>query len=387
MALTVERLYKNCMALYQMKLVAGGEGLGNLVSWVHIVEDEEVSGFLKGGELVFTAGIRNQVEAHWLLHFAENIHETGASAFVVNLGPHIKGLPREVADYCNEIQMPLFTIPWETRMVDVTRDFCQRIFHSENVEDTVSMAMKNLLFQIGDQETQIQQMERYGFHRSDSFCFICVTVEEMDTPFQVSLIERLEHYAEKTAKSIHDMFIHFQYQESLIMALVEYTQEQVYQFVEAYKEAIVYARFRSKIFIGVGSNIQGVENQRNNFENARMTNLMAMRKGNPVVYYEELDFYKILFQVKDVTVLQDYYQELIGKLELYDQEQGTDLLPFLEAYLDCEGSPKLVAESQHIHRNTVNNMIKKIEKVTGYNVQELDVKVKCKIGLLIRELM
>ena len=57
MAVTVRQLFKNAEQLYRAKLIAGEEGLDNLVEWVHIVEDSEVGLFLHGGELVFTTGI------------------------------------------------------------------------------------------------------------------------------------------------------------------------------------------------------------------------------------------------------------------------------------------------------------------------------------------
>lgn len=159
MALPMEKLYKNCIARYRMRLIAGNEGMNNLVKWVHIVEDEEVPAFLHGGELVFTAGIRSKIAKDWLRTFAENLYQAGASVFVVNIGPYIQEVPEDVIAYCNEVSMPLFTIPWETHMVDMTREFCQRIIHSETIEDSISTTIKNILFQIGDLETQILQME------------------------------------------------------------------------------------------------------------------------------------------------------------------------------------------------------------------------------------
>ena len=59
MAVTVRKMYQNGSFLYHMELIAGRGGLMNLVNWVHIIEDEDVSKFLHGNELVFTAGILN----------------------------------------------------------------------------------------------------------------------------------------------------------------------------------------------------------------------------------------------------------------------------------------------------------------------------------------
>ncbi|NLL75957.1 MAG: hypothetical protein GX235_01715 [Clostridiales bacterium] len=110
MALQIKKLYNEGMSLYKMRLIAGKGGLDNLVQWVHTIEDEEASSFLHGQELVFTAGIRN-TKPNWLTDFAKRLNSVGTSAFVINLGPHIKKVPQEAIDFCNEVNMPLFTIP------------------------------------------------------------------------------------------------------------------------------------------------------------------------------------------------------------------------------------------------------------------------------------
>ena len=92
MSIMVKKLYKNGSFLYKMNLIAGQGGLNNLVQWVHIIEDDAATSFLHGNELVFTAGILNQNE-HWLLQFAQRLHNVGTSAFVVNIGPHIHSIP------------------------------------------------------------------------------------------------------------------------------------------------------------------------------------------------------------------------------------------------------------------------------------------------------
>jgi len=56
-------------------------------------------------------------------------------------------------------------------------------------------------------------------------------------------------------------------------------------------------------------------------------------------------------------------------------------------YLKNNGSVQLVAEKQYIHRNTVNNQLKKIEKITNYNPLDLHEKVKFILSFYIRDIM
>ena len=53
MAVTLGSLCEKAGYLYGMRVIAGKEGMTNIVQWVHSVEDIEVSDFLHGGELIF----------------------------------------------------------------------------------------------------------------------------------------------------------------------------------------------------------------------------------------------------------------------------------------------------------------------------------------------
>lgn len=386
MAIIVKKLVKNASFLYKMELIAGRNGMNNLIQWVHIIEDDAVSPFLHGYELVFTAGILNKSE-NWLLEFAKKLSMSGVSAFVVNLGPHTKEIPKEVVAYCDEVNMPLFTIPWETRMVDMTRDFCRRIMMNDNVENSMATTIKNIIFNIGDLESQILQMERYGYKRSDRFCFISLYLDTKDSIMEAEYLDELSTNAEKTARKIRELFISFTYKESLVFVLVDYTDEEIESFVQGFLEPVIKENNASKLFIGISSNQPGIYNQEQNFEKSISAMEMAKKQKEMVLYYDHLSVYKLLYAVNDKSVLRSFYSDTIGLLEKYDRENNTDLIALLRTYLENNGSLQLVSEKMYIHRNTVTNQLKKIEKITGYNPLELEDKVKLYLGFYIQDII
>lgn len=386
MAITVSKLYSNSASLYQMKLLAGHKGLNNLVEWVHIVEDQEVASFLHGHELIFTAGYMNRDE-EWMLDFTKGLFQMEASAFVVNIGPYTKSVPKAVIDFCNEIDLPLFSIPWKTRMVDMTRDFCTRIMHNENVEATISTTIKDIIFKVGDLETQIQQMERYGYPRNSPLCFVNISLDSVQEEHSSENMERLKLYVEQIARASQRLFVSFTYQANLVVVLSENEMNQVRKFVDELITLVRKSKDAFSAYIGVSTIVQGFTNQDSNFEKAIAANHMAKKKNVRVNYYDDLDLYKVLLAVKDKKTLYEFYHEVFGKLEQYDMENGTDLMDFLHSYLENNGSPQLVAEQQYIHRNTVNNQIKKIEKITGYNLLNLEEKLRCSIGYMIKDIL
>ncbi|OCA98275.1 PucR family transcriptional regulator [Clostridium beijerinckii] len=384
MSITVGKLFGNGAVLYQMKLLAGQKGLNNLVEWVHIIENDEVSEFLHGNEVVLTSGILNDGDG-WLLEYTKKLYAARTSAFVVNIGPYTKSIPNDVIEYCNQIKMPLYTIPWETRMVDLTRNICYRIMQSEQVEISIASTIKNIIFKTGDIETLILQMERYGYLRDSHFCFIVMSFEHKEDKQLEFDMNKIKMYSERLARSIHELYISFSYKDSWVLALVNYGNYDVTNFVDTFFKN--WNEPSWKVHMGISENKAGIKMQAENFNNAFTAMTMAKKQGKEMVFYDKLDIHKLLLNAKDKEVLKEYYKDTLGKLEKYDKENNTDLMSFLYMFLQNNGSQSLVAEKQYIHRNTVNNQLKKIEKITGYNPSNLEEKLRFYLGFFVKDVM
>lgn len=386
MAITVKKLFKNGTFLYKMNLVAGRNGLSNLVEWVHIIEDDDVSSFLHGNELVFTAGILNR-HSDWLLKFSKKLYTAGASAFVINLGPYTKEIPKEVIAYCDEVKIPLFTIPWETRMVDMTRDFCQKIIHNNHVEDSTATTLKNIIFKIGDLESQILSMERYGYQRDSHFCFVSIHYDNKNQLMMEENKDILKLIAEKVARGIKELFLSFTYNEYLILVLVDYKEKEISYFVKNFLDQAKRGKSGWNLNVGISTNQQGIYSQDKNFEKSLSALEMAKKRQETFCHYDKLGIYKLLYSVSDKVVLRSFYEDSIRKLEEYDKENHTELTLLLRTYLENNGSLNVASEKLFVHRNTVTNQLKKIEKLLGYNPLELEDKIMLFLGFYVKDLL
>ena len=90
-------------------LIAGEDGLSNLVSWVHMIETKEASIFLEGGEIAFSTGVglNNGLS---ILELVKMIQENHAAGVVLNIGPFIENIPQEVIDFGNLKNFPIFPL-------------------------------------------------------------------------------------------------------------------------------------------------------------------------------------------------------------------------------------------------------------------------------------
>lgn len=386
MAMMVKKIFDNGAFLYKMNLVAGKDGTGNLVQWVHIIEDDAASTFLRGNELVFTAGILN-THKDWLLGFAKKLYEAGASALVVNIGPYTKEISDEVVEYCDKVNLPLFTIPQEIKMVDMSRDFCQMIINHDQVENSIAQTLKNVLFRTGDQESQILQLERYGYKRDSRYSFAAVSINYRNFMELEEYKNFLLFKAEKIAKGIREQFITFSHKDCLVFALADYSDDEIEQFVREFLKAARSGHEEGDLNIGISSNRNGIYNQDKNLEKAFSAMEMAVKKNETVSFYDQLDIYKILYAINDKMMLRGFYNDTISKLEEYDRKKNAGLTLLLKTYLENNGSLQQVAEKLLVHRNTVTNQLKKIESITGYNPMDLEHKVMFYLGFYIKDMI
>ena len=139
--------------------------------------------------------------------------------------------------------------------------------------------------------------------------------------------------------------------------------------------------------MGISENKDGIKIQDENFNTAFTAMKMARKQDKEVVFYDKLDIYKLLLNSKDDEVLKNYYEEILGNLEKHDKENNTSLMEFLDMYLKNGGNVQLLAEKQYIHRNTVNNQLKKIEKITNHNPLNLEEKLKFTLAFYIRDII
>ncbi len=385
MAITVEKLFTKICNKYNVELIAGRDGIDNLVEWVHIIENGNISRFLHGNEVIFTCGMLNNTE-EWLLNFIKNLYKVGASAFVINIGPYIKAINEETIEYCNKNNIPLYVMPWEMLMVDVTRDICTKLIKREQIESSLSSTIKNIIFKIGDLDTQASHLERYGFLRESKFCFIVLAQNNSEENIKIAVFNKIKKYAERIARSIQELYISFSYKDKLVLALVDYSEKDIKQFISLFFNKAYY-NSKWNINMGISENIGGVALQSDNFNKGLIAMKMAIKKNMGVFYYDDLDIDQLLINVKDIEILVKYFNNTLGKVQKYDTENGTNLVDFLSIYLECNGSQSAVAEKLYIHRNTVNNQVKKIEKITGYNLLNLEHKVKLFLAIHIKDII
>lgn len=345
MAYPLNYFYKKTKGKYRLSLLSGETGLSSLISWVYLMEDIQNTDFLRGGELVITTGmsIRSDDE---LLSFAKELHAHHACGLILNTGHYIKEVPDILIRYCESVQMPLFTMPWEIHIADIMENYCNEIMIQKHVDSQIQEAFEKALFHPDEEEKYIQTLYRYGYTDNTNYRILA------------------------------------SYQPLKMNGLAFFHNEVNY-YVFPQNEPVPET---SDVPIGL-SLVTRIGDLAIGRKHAYQALLVGNISGRLITDYNKIGLYQTVFAIPDKTTLRSLSMPLLQPLLDYDKEHGTDYMGLTRLYLELDGSVQKVAERTFTHRNTVNYRIGKIKKLLDTDFSSLEECCRYQIAFYIYDVL
>jgi purine catabolism regulator len=92
-------------------VVAGHQGLDNEIKFVNIMEVPEVIRWMKGGELLVTAGYAFKEDPILRKTLIYNLARKEIAAFGIKPGQYLPEVPQDMIEYANEVGLPILELP------------------------------------------------------------------------------------------------------------------------------------------------------------------------------------------------------------------------------------------------------------------------------------
>lgn len=388
LAITLSQLCYNTEVTYSMQLLAGQAGTSSFVRWVHLVEDIEVPDFLHGNELLFVTGIGQQKYGSlgWLLPFAEKMIEKNAAGLCVNLGPYIPEVPKELIDYCDEHHLPLYSLPWSVHLIDIIYDFCHRIIANEESEISLGTAFRNLIFSPENHKDYVPVLDRRGFHDDGSYTSAAIKlIPNTKAPVGHDYLG-LKYLMQKTFSKEARQVSMFTQDETFIMIFYSIEHDYIFEKLSAAADEYVLENPCFDIRVGfseAGFGYQAVpEIYQQSVSSLKVSQIKSVRFMN----YADTGVYRLLLAVTPSETLRSFKNEVIGKLEEFDQKNYTSYCQVLRDYLDNNSSIQVVAAKCNVHRNTVNYQIKRIKEILNSDFNAED-RMSLQLAFYISDLL
>lgn len=375
---------------HELDLIAGEKGLKNKVRWTHIVESEEMANFLQGEEMVFTTGIaiKNQDD---LLRLVKRTKSQNASGIVINIGKYINNVSKEIIDYCNENDYPLFFMPWEIGMAGIMKDLTITILESERTYLEISNAIKDAIFLSKYEELYINRLEKAGFKSNWKYILTILEIDYKDNTAQNTeyFILKINQYIEEELGYIRSNFFSVEVGQSIIILFINKSYSEIDNILKKLYLSLD-RKFENVSFnVGVGKHTSRIDTLHKGYEEARNIAKISklLRNNNVHIRYSELGLYKLLLGIENKEVMKEFHDDTIGDLERYDELNNTDYVELLINYFENNCKVNETANSLYIHRNTVNYKINKIEEILDLNLSDIGDRSKVYLSLMIRYLI
>lgn len=372
MAITLSRLFANSEKNYNIKLIAGQRGMKNLVRWVHMVEDREVPGFLHGNELILTTGIA-QTGTQWIEVFVRNLRKHGAIGLILNVGPYIKSIPQKVIEYCNENEFPLFTVPWEIHLIDVTFDFCHRIIANEENETSIATAFRNLIFSPENKEAYVSALERRGFHNYGEYTLLLMQADRNGSLVSGDEWHNIQFIMQSVLKNIDKPFCIFDQENYLVMTASGVNSSQMEAYAKILNNELLNQFQNVTVNVGISETVTGYFDMQSCYKQAFTASNTAKLWNRKILKYQDTGIYKLIYAVGDTSVLKRYVEDTFRNITDYDSLHNTDYLNTLKSYLENNGSIQKVSNQMQVHRNTINYKMKFIRENFGIKLEYSDI--------------
>ncbi|WP_141207562.1 PucR family transcriptional regulator [Streptomyces griseorubiginosus] len=132
-----------------------------------------------------------------------------------------------------------------------------------------------------------------------------------------------------------------------------------------------------RVTLGVSAAVHSAEGLRGALEEARHARRVAAARPGRVCAagHQELASHVLLLPFVPDDVRRAFTARLLDPLREYDRRHRAELIPTLEAFLDCDGSWTRCATRLHLHVNTLRYRVGRIEQLTSRDLSRLEDKL------------
>lgn len=387
MAVTVEKVYQMLKDKYQLKLVAGKDGMYHMVQWISVIDNRDVIPYMRSTEFAVTTGFAMKHEEE-LMQVCMKLRERSVCGFIINVGPYIPVIPDCVIEYCNHNKFPLFSLPWEVRLIDIINETDQLMIYSSHMKENVSEIFKDYIFLSEIKPERIDEIEKNGFSIKEKYQMILIDYkadadkETMEVP-----IENLRNDTEIRIYSHCERFVIISHYDQLIILIIQNNYYELQKIISNIREMIFKKYPELNIFMLIGPKDIKFQHIGRYYKELNSAVHLAVCTNKNVVYYDELDIYKLLLSLNNGSILKEYYDEVLGGLDEYDKINSTDTISWLKQFVRLNGNIQDMAGENFVHRNTIRYNLKKIEKITSLDLEHWEDRLKLQICLLIHDLL
>lgn len=383
--LTLGSVFEETKNKYQLKLLAGAEGLHRSLRWLYFSEDIGNAEFLRGGELMVITGFGLQGEEE-LSNFVRMLIGKHCCGLILNVGKYIEeeALSPALLALCDEEQFPLIRMPWKFHLTDIIQEYSRRIFfrthEQDRLRDIFALLMQDRKLCSVEDEAALAaaHYDPQGRFSLARFARAGRKGEVLPATLPRDLHVLTENHLNQE-KLLGCALLH---EEELILLLHQTDSSRVHKECIALIARCEAAFPQLRLRCGLGTQALGIDALRESYQRAGLA-LRAADWGC-VRAFSSLGVQQLFFTCRDEAVLCQFV-EILAPLEAYDKQYGSQLVETLRLYLHFGGRVNMVSDEMYCHRNTTNYRIKKIKALLEMDLDERECIFRLQLAFHLRE--
>jgi len=143
------------------------------------------------------------------------------------------------------------------------------------------------------------------------------------------------------------------------------------------------------VSIGIGRPHRQLIDLRQSYYEASYAIKIRKLKGEPgvIASFDDLGSYGLLLGLQDTLSLEVFYDSVLGRLQEYDEQNSSDLVKSLSCFLEANGHWGDAAEKLYVHRHTLRYRMKRVEEITGRDLNQSQDRMEFWLALKAKELI
>lgn len=352
-----------------IKLIAGESGIYKAVTWTYICETIEFSKWVNGGELIFITGMGMDLDEKSMTKFLIACGKKDISGVVIlTNSEYIKEIPISCIELANNLNLPLFNMSWNIKLIDATKEISNYIIERNFIENKEKELLKELLFSYSlDKERTYKLCKNCKFKIDDLYFVAIFNIEDIDKG--KDYIEYIIDYMKVKLRNINVKFL-LDIFENNIICIINNILDKEFKIKQVLNEINNNLNESNTSILSIGRNYTNIFDIKSSYEEC--INILDYYKyqeyNDQIIDYDKIGFYKLLFYIKDIDQLKLYRNEAIGKLLEYDKDKNSNMLKTLKIYLYNDCNLINTSNKLFIHRNTLIYRVNKIKSILDINL-------------------
>ncbi|MFZ7942816.1 PucR family transcriptional regulator [Neobacillus sp. 19] len=361
------------------------KGFMNITSGLSLALETPFLYLGENNQLLWQVGPEAELQKafHWLKSY-ERVTKNGSSAEEVkhSFEPYLINI-------ADQISLTLIAsahlVDWQKKLIDKLIGLTALFFQTEEMfRDQQERFKEHFIYDLlyhkfEAKKVMVKQGKAWGWNLERPHHLLIINVNDSnDIMGNFEWMDELIVHLEAQISQLNETIIIFPFQDQVILLVEDqehrnHNERKKYaiKIAEQIEQGLLSMWPNGQFCIGIGKWYQDSINLNKSYQEAKV----ALQFGQVwfekkrVFHMNNLGLVRLLTHIHR-EILYDFSQEYLSSLIESDGENGTEYVKTLKAYILHQGIINEVSEALYVHPNTLRNRLKKIEEITGVDLQK-----------------